>query len=465
MLDNTRIRLRALDQTLGLAQTPKCVEKSKASIRGKEKALPAVAEPDTDMIGSVEFVEELPQPASIPHRIGGPSISPPTASKPLEKAAPKAASTKAECPPELRPIVEAEERRAAQAAANLALCSATINSVEATLLPLTNGSNRQFVDSMRVYLRAAIAQYMATGPATMPPVLPPRPADPPLRAPNARSTITPAVPVQQSKGTWAAMARNGLRQKAVPTVKAVPQPSATAPKKDAPKAKVDKRLFIRLGNDHPWRKLSPMGLRSAMDQQANIDILLDTSVHRTRTGFAILALTDNIRQRILNSSSNLAAVNAKLEEASDLVVLRIPNVPVKLNTVDGHLSVDAERVSDEIYFKTSKAPSQVRPLGQCRPGALHSNWKATFPRESAPRAGFRSFDESGMATKLQLRRQIQQCCRCHGYYATRGCSRALACWNCGLTTHSIAECKAITKCSNCGNPHRSDSRDCLARPT
>ena len=133
-----------------------------------------------------------------------------------------------------------------------------------------------------------------------------------------------------------------------------------------------------------------------MYDQANIDVLLATSVHRTRTGFAILALTDNIRQRILNSSSNLAAVNAKLEEASDLVTLRVPNVPVKLNIVDGHLTVDAERVSDEIYYKTRKRPSQVQPLGQCRPGALHSNWKATFPRGSVPCAGFRIFDESGM---------------------------------------------------------------------
>ncbi|KAI1005857.1 hypothetical protein K3495_g2362 [Podosphaera aphanis] len=31
--------------------------------------------------------------------------------------------------------------------------------------------------------------------------------------------------------------------------------------------------------------------------------------------------------------------------------------------------------------------------------------------------------------------------------------------------HSTAECKAHTKCRNCGGPHRSDSRSCLARPT
>ncbi len=31
--------------------------------------------------------------------------------------------------------------------------------------------------------------------------------------------------------------------------------------------------------------------------------------------------------------------------------------------------------------------------------------------------------------------------------------------------HSSDECKAHTNCRNCGGPHRSDSRSCLARPT
>ncbi|CCU83177.1 EKA-like protein [Blumeria hordei DH14] len=140
---------------------------SKVSIKGKEKVLPAVIEPDTDMIGSVETVKEIPQPPSVPHGIGESSKSPQTAPKLLENAAPKAASkstlqpksaTKAECPPKLQPIFDAKQRRATKTAANLAFCSAAISGVKATLLPLTNGSYRQFVDSMIVYLCAAIAK-------------------------------------------------------------------------------------------------------------------------------------------------------------------------------------------------------------------------------------------------------------------------------------------------------------------
>ncbi|KHJ32514.1 putative eka-like protein [Erysiphe necator] len=31
--------------------------------------------------------------------------------------------------------------------------------------------------------------------------------------------------------------------------------------------------------------------------------------------------------------------------------------------------------------------------------------------------------------------------------------------------HLVTDCKAPTKCRNCGGPHRSDSRNCLARPS
>ena len=271
-LDNTRVHPRALKQLPGLVQSPKCAEMSRVSIKGKEKAHPTVTEPDTDMIVSVKIVEIIPQPPSVPHRIGELSRSPPTPPKLSESAVPIAASksisqpkaaTKAECPPKLRPIVEAEQQRAAKTAANLALYSATISGVEATLLPLTNGSNRKFVDLMRVYLRATIAQYTATGPAITPPVLPPRPSNPIPRAPDARSTTIPTAPVLPVKSTWATVARNRLQQKAVPTVKAVPQPAAQAPKKDAPKVKVDKELFLRLEKEHLWCKL----LSSAITKQ------------------------------------------------------------------------------------------------------------------------------------------------------------------------------------------------------
>ena len=194
-----KIEPRALVQITGLAQPTRCVEMGKATSKWKIKALHNVSAPDTDMIRSVEILRKfLYQPL---HEVGESSKSPPTESKVIKndalKGIPKStlqskAATKEECPPKLRPILGSEEGRVAQTAVNLAVCSAAISGVEAILLPLTNGSNRQFLDSMRIYLCSSIAQYMNTGPASTPLVLHPRPANPPLRAPEPGAKLHPS---------------------------------------------------------------------------------------------------------------------------------------------------------------------------------------------------------------------------------------------------------------------------------
>nr|ABW72069.1 Avra10-like protein 74E9-2 [Blumeria hordei] len=88
---------------------------------------------------------------------------------------------------------------------------------------------------MRVYLRGAIAHYMATVHAFTPPVLPPRPANPLPSAPDARSQTLPAVPVLPGKSTWATVAKKGLPQKVATIIEAVPRPAAKAQLKKFPK--------------------------------------------------------------------------------------------------------------------------------------------------------------------------------------------------------------------------------------
>ncbi|KHJ30226.1 putative eka-like protein [Erysiphe necator] len=107
----------------------------------------------------------------------------------------------------------------------------------------------------------------------------------------------------------------------------------------------------------------------------------------------------------------------------------------------------------------------VRAHGKTRAGAPHRFWLAHFPREQAPRPGFLLFDESGVVVLYKPRKSIQQCGRCLGFHTTRGCPRAPACENCSSTMNFINECKAPTKCRNCGSSHRSDNRNFLARPS
>ena len=190
-----------------------------------------------------------------------------------------------------------------------------------------------------------------------------------------------------------------------------------------------------------------------------------TLVQRVKTGFAITAKDELARTELLDSSTSRSESGIKLEPASNLVAMQIATVPETIRTLAGPIAVTAKMVADEVTRVTQLVPFLVRPHGTSKPGAPYSNWQALFPRESAPQPGFRLFDDSGAAKLFRPRRKIEQCKRCLEFHATRGCSRAPACWNCGSNMHSESECKALTRCRNCGGPHRSDSRACLARPS
>ncbi|KHJ32412.1 putative eka-like protein [Erysiphe necator] len=83
----------------------------------------------------------------------------------------------------------------------------------------------------------------------------------------------------------------------------------------------------------------------------------------------------------------------------------------------------------------------------------------------APRPGFRVFDDSGLIMIHKKKKPLEFCKRCNGHHPSKNCSRAPSCGNYGSTMHTEDICMAATKCRNCGGPHRSDSRRCLARPT
>ncbi|CCU82175.1 EKA-like protein [Blumeria hordei DH14] len=155
-----------------------------------------------------------------------------------------AASTSAmEFPPELQSVMEAEKRRTTQINVQLAIFLPAISSVEAALSPLSIGDNKEFVDGIKVYLRAAIGQFVQSSSGSTPPVLPARPVNPLLpRAPEigVPNPLTTQAPAQ--KITWATVARGGLARSAGQLTKK-PAPPAPKAKSANPRTKVDSRLF------------------------------------------------------------------------------------------------------------------------------------------------------------------------------------------------------------------------------
>ncbi|KHJ30706.1 putative eka-like protein [Erysiphe necator] len=108
-------------------------------------------------------------------------------------------------------------------------------------------------------------------------------------------------------------------------------------------------------------------------------------------------------------------------------------------------------------------PSFLKLYGRNVLEAPHRTWMAFFTK--APRPGFRVFDESGVMRNFKKQQSPEFCKRCNGHHPPKNCSRAPSCGNCGSTMHSEDLCMAQTRCKNCGGPHRSDSKKCLARPT
>lgn len=218
-------------QTQGLAQKLTSVYALEALSQGKSNNLPDAemmnAEPENSTNQGLEISstpEQAPE-ASATNKgkevVRNETILPaaPTAENTAVPAPTSTIATEAVAyPPELRAMVAAEERRAALVKARISICSTAISSVEAALSPASAGENKTFVDGLKVYLRATIAQFVHTGPGLTPPSLPSRPSNPPP-TPMVRPIPPVSAPrTQAPENTWATVARNGHRQTAGPAL-------------------------------------------------------------------------------------------------------------------------------------------------------------------------------------------------------------------------------------------------------
>ena len=90
-------------------------------------------------------------------------------------------------------------------------------------------------------------------------------------------------------------------------------------------------------------------------------VVTNISIHRVKADFATVAKNDEQRQGLIDASSKLASVNTKIETSSNLVAFQIASVLVKVQTLKGTETVDAEWVFDEITRVTVEELLQVLP--------------------------------------------------------------------------------------------------------
>ncbi|POS82205.1 hypothetical protein EPUL_005827 [Erysiphe pulchra] len=395
-------------------------------------------------------------------------------------------------PKKLVEIFDIRQRRERAWHARLMICTSVISNIESTLSNFKDEIEKEEASAFRAYLQLAIANFAAVDTTPTPPKIPThsRPnkssvyrlgtdktAVKKVALATPRNILSvdsserkaqdmfslPKIP-QTVENTWATVARKG-KKKAKITLSTIAQvaparkitPSVTNKAKSSTKVSstiviTDKRLFVRLPQEHEWRKLSPAGSLEVIVKKLAISPALFGRIKPVHSGFALSPCSTESRETILNVGNRLFLSEAKLEAATDWIPVIVPTVPSTIRKEQGGVEVSKLMLTDEVERVCSIRPAYVKLYGGNKTEAPHRTWTAVF-------------DESGIVRHFKNQQPLECCKRCNGHDPAKNCSRAPSCGNCGSKNHSKNLCMAATKCRNCGGPHRSDSRRCLARPT
>ncbi|KHJ35183.1 putative eka-like protein [Erysiphe necator] len=119
------------------------------------------------------------------------------------------------------------------------------------------------------------------------------------------AVATPELPKppQTSQNTWVTVARNSQKKARVtqsnniyttPMIKIRPRVSTVEGASAAP---TDNRLFLRLPQEHEWRKLSPAGIREAIVKKLSISPVLVGKIKPVNSGFALSPCSTEAREK------------------------------------------------------------------------------------------------------------------------------------------------------------------------
>lgn len=125
----------------------------------------------------------------------------------------------------------------------------------------------------------------------------------------------PAKP-KENNSPWVTIARKAAKLPDPPAARmnrnnvSLAKPAISSPPKE------DKRIFLRLGPQHEWRKLSPVILKKIVTEWAGVAVSAITAMYSVRSGFVIECVSDALRDSMLSVGTSFHAKEAKIEPAS-----------------------------------------------------------------------------------------------------------------------------------------------------
>ena len=280
--------------------------------------------------------------------------------------------------------------------------------------------------------------------------------------------------------TYAQTARNAAATTYAQTARsAAAPPKGRAPALPSkPGMNKDRRVFVRLSENSPFRQMSPHEVRRRVESVLPNSCSL-AEVQRTPTGVAIVP---RVGQDFAAYAADIArALGANTAETADpWYHFYLPGVPQRLRglATDGCSlalrDVGEEELREELVRAFGVGPKKFYRVPE------------TQHRDSAPLVACFSKAELLLAPKevtifcmrvrvidRTRRPRVGQCQRCWAFHREEHCTNRPRCGTCASTMHTSADhtpacgtesCQCPPRCANCNGPHPSAYPDCPLRP-
>ncbi|KHJ36391.1 putative eka-like protein [Erysiphe necator] len=322
-------------------------------------------------------------------------------------------------PRELAEIVETSQRRERAWHARIMICTTVYSEIESALANFSDEIEKEEVNAFKAYLRQAISYFAAVDNSPTPPKISSHSKPTESNSLGSRkgknieknvAVATPQLPKppQTSPNTWVTVARNGQKKARVTQNNIIHTTSMSkirprgANVEKAPATPTDKRLFLRLPQEHEWRELSPAGIREVIVKKLSISLALvgkTKSVHPEPLQHRSSGKYFKRRKWALFDRS-------KIRSGHQLGVITNNNSSSVFFKEQGVVEVSNSMLADEVERVCSVRLAHIKLYGRNKPEAPHRKCMAFFPK--APRGTFKVFDESGIASLLSVIRRTAQ---------------------------------------------------------
>ncbi|KHJ32680.1 putative eka-like protein [Erysiphe necator] len=252
-------------------------------------------------------------------------------------------------PRELAEIVATRQRRERAWHTRLMICTTIHSCIENNLSNFSNEIEKEEAAAFKAYIQMAIAKFAAVDSSPSSPQIPthtrPTKRDGTVKEKSFVKKAVMAPPLKPTgvvlnkevvketsnllENTRATVARAGQKKaRVILSGKTQMNPTGRQPIRPANKVKsnssasqnmaiTDKRLFVRLTQEHEWRKLSAAGIREVIVKKLHISPSLIGKIKPIRSGFALIPCSCEAREEITKAESGLFLSGAKLETATN----------------------------------------------------------------------------------------------------------------------------------------------------